>query len=103
MALPPSSVDTLKKGQSAVQHGKSACITMGPRCLSDLAVHGIQVRSAAPDAVDAAVAGLRYGCVAVNTPGALPFALTRATWGGYPGTTIQVRALIAVLAVTAYT
>ena len=37
------------------------------------------------------MAGLRYGCIAVNTPGVLPFGLTRATWGGYPGTTLEVR------------
>ena len=51
-----------------------------------------QVQAAEPEAVDAAIAGLRYGCVAVNTPAILPFSLTKGTWGGFPGSTIQVHA-----------
>ena len=61
------------------------------------AVHAAQVRSEAPEAVDAAMAALRYGCIAVNTGGALPFALTKATWGGFPGTTLEVRVRILAL------
>jgi acyl-CoA reductase-like NAD-dependent aldehyde dehydrogenase len=39
------------------------------------------------DAVDRAVADLRYGAIGVNEYGALPCGLGYTTWGGYPGAT----------------
>jgi hypothetical protein len=36
-------------------------------------------------ALDRAVQGLRYGTVAVNSWVGVAFAMTRATWGGFPG------------------
>ena len=50
-----------------------------------------QVCASEPDAVDEAVAGLRYGSVCVNTPTIMGFCLTKATWGAFPGGTPQVR------------
>ena len=41
--------------------------------------------------MDAAIAGLRYGNVCVNTPAVMGFCLTKATWGAYPGGTPQAR------------
>ncbi len=70
----------------------SNCICAGSSPMPELGVRLMtQVRSEAPEAVDAAMSALQYGCIAVNTGGALPFALTKATWGGFPGTTIEVR------------
>lgn len=40
-------------------------------------------------ALDAAVADLRYGAIAVNTWVGVAFLLARATWGAYPGATPQ--------------
>ena len=39
---------------------------------------------------DTAVAGLRYGAIAVNVPTQLAFGVTRLTWGAFPGHTPQV-------------
>jgi len=49
------------------------------------------------------MAALRYGCIAVNTGSILPFCLTKATWGGFPGTTIEVRVRAVALGMTAGT
>ena len=50
-----------------------------------------QVRSLQPEAVDAAVAALRYGSICVNSPTLMGFCLTKTTWGAFPGGTPQVR------------
>ena len=42
-----------------------------------------------PGAVDGAIRSLRYGTVAVNTWVGVAYALTRATWGAFPGNTRQ--------------
>ena len=42
-----------------------------------------------PQAVDRAVAGLRYGSVGVNIWGGVSFALGSTTWGAYPGHTLE--------------
>jgi aldehyde dehydrogenase (NAD(P)+) len=39
-------------------------------------------------AFDDAIAGLRYGCVAINTWPGVGFLLPTATWGAYPGNTL---------------
>ncbi|MHB8195320.1 MAG: aldehyde dehydrogenase family protein [Vulcanimicrobiaceae bacterium] len=39
--------------------------------------------------LDAAIAALRYGCVAVNTWTGVGFLLTEAPWGAFPGETID--------------
>lgn len=51
-----------------------------------------QVSASQPEAVDAAIAGLRYGSVCVNAPSIMGFCLTKSTWGAFPGGTPQVRA-----------
>ena len=38
-------------------------------------------------AFDAAIAGLRYGCVCVNVPTLVGFAITALPWGAFPGGT----------------
>ena len=48
------------------------------------------VTSAHPEAVDRAVAGLRYGSVNVNVATMLGFCVPKLTWGAYPGNTPQV-------------
>ena len=42
-------------------------------------------------AVDAAVANLRYGCITVNMPSIVGFAMGHGPWGAFPGATPQVR------------
>lgn len=56
----------------------NACVIVDPK-----------TRSREAEAVDAAVAGLKYGTVAVNHWPALSFALGTTTWGAYPGHTRQ--------------
>ena len=34
---------------------------------------------------DEFIAGLRYGCVAINVPSLVPFCLPALVWGAYPG------------------
>jgi len=54
--------------------------------------------SAHPNELDAAIAGLRYGCVAVNAWTGVGFLLTETTWGAYPGHTVDdVRSGIGVV------
>jgi hypothetical protein len=55
---------------------------------ANLVVHPSTMRAYAGD-VDAAIAGLRYGCVAVNAWTALGFLLAETTWGAYPGHTLN--------------
>ena len=43
-----------------------------------------------PEAVDKAIAGLRYGSICVNAPCSMGFAITPLTWGAFPGNTPQV-------------
>lgn len=48
--------------------------------------------------IDAAIASLRYGCVAVNAWSALGFLLAETTWGAFPGHTLRdVRSGIGVV------
>lgn len=44
------------------------------------------------DAVDRAVAALRYGSININVATMLGFCVSKLTWGAYPGNTPQVRA-----------
>ena len=43
------------------------------------------------DAVDKAVAALRYGSININVVTMLGFCVPKLTWGAYPGNTPQVR------------
>ena len=43
------------------------------------------------DAVDKAVAALRYGSVNINVVTMLGFCVPKLTWGAYPGSTPQAR------------
>ena len=43
-----------------------------------------------PEAVDAAVAGLKYGSVCINCPSLAGFPNTRLSWGAFPGHTKEV-------------
>jgi hypothetical protein len=43
------------------------------------------------DAVDRAVAALRYGSVNINVVTMLGFCVPKLTWGAYPGNSAQVR------------
>lgn len=45
------------------------------------------------DAVDRAVAALRYGSININVVTILGFCVSKLTWGAYPGNTPQVRTL----------
>ena len=64
---------------------------------ANIIVHPTTMRAFATD-VDAAIAGLRYGCVAVNAWTGVGFLLTETTWGAYPGHTIDdVRSGIGVV------
>ncbi|MEN8234016.1 MAG: aldehyde dehydrogenase family protein [Actinomycetota bacterium] len=51
---------------------------------ANLIIHPATAKANA-QALDTAIAGLRYGTVAVNTWVGVAFAMTRATWGGFPG------------------
>ena len=53
---------------------------------STIFVHPATIK-AHREAVDRAVADLRYGAICVNEYGALPCGLGYTTWGGYPGAT----------------
>jgi aldehyde dehydrogenase (NAD(P)+) len=55
---------------------------------ANVVVHPATMR-AFPDDVDAAIATLRYGCVAVNAWTGVGFLLTETTWGAYPGNTVE--------------
>ena len=64
---------------------------------ANLVVHPATLRTSADD-VDRAISELRYGCVAVNSWTGVGFLLTEATWGAYPGNTIDnVRSGIGVV------
>jgi len=51
-------------------------------------------------AVDAAVAGLRYGSVNVNVASMLGFCVPRLTWGAFPGNPVQARPRLHMLMLT---
>ncbi|MEN8114141.1 MAG: aldehyde dehydrogenase family protein [Actinomycetota bacterium] len=51
---------------------------------ANLIVHPATAKADA-EAIDSAIAGLQYGTIAVNTWVGVAFAMTRATWGGFPG------------------
>jgi aldehyde dehydrogenase (NAD(P)+) len=64
---------------------------------ANLVLHPATMTAHAGD-LDAAIAGLRYGCVAVNAWTGVGFLLTETTWGAYPGHTIDdVRSGIGVV------
>jgi aldehyde dehydrogenase (NAD(P)+) len=64
---------------------------------ANVVVHPVTMREYASD-VDAAVANLRYGCVAVNAWTGVGFLLTDTSWGAYPGHTLHdVRSGIGVV------
>ena len=64
---------------------------------ANLVVHPTTMSAYASD-LDAAIAALRYGCVAVNAWTGVGFLLTETTWGAYPGHTIDdVRSGIGVV------
>ena len=64
---------------------------------ANLVVHPSTMRESAV-AVDEAIENLRYGCVAVNAWTGVGFLITDATWGAYPGHTIDdVRSGIGVV------
>jgi aldehyde dehydrogenase (NAD(P)+) len=64
---------------------------------ANLVVHPATMQTNAVE-VDAAIAGLRYGCVAVNTWTGVGFLLTETTWGAFPGHTLDdVRSGIGVV------
>ena len=58
----------------------NASIVVHPKSLKDPAV---------AEAVDRAIANLRYGTVAVNHWGGLNFAMATTTWGAFPGHTVD--------------
>ncbi len=63
----------------------------------NMVVHPRTLRDHATD-LDAAIAALRFGCVAVNAWTGVGFLLTETTWGAYPGHTIDdVRSGIGVV------
>ncbi len=51
---------------------------------ANLIIHPATARESA-DALESAIADLRYGTVAVNTWVGVAFAMNRATWGAFPG------------------
>lgn len=64
---------------------------------ANLVVHPLTLQSNAAD-MDAAIAGLRYGCVAVNAWTGVGFLLTETTWGAFPGDALNdVRSGIGVV------
>ena len=64
---------------------------------ANIVIHPATMRANARD-LDAAIAGLRYGCVAVNAWTGVGFLLTDLTWGAYPGHTLgDVRSGIGVV------
>jgi Aldehyde dehydrogenase family len=64
---------------------------------ANVVAHPATLASNADD-VDAAIAALRYGCIAVNTWTGVGFLLTETTWGAFPGNAIDdVRSGIGVV------
>ncbi|HEY5340069.1 MAG TPA: aldehyde dehydrogenase family protein, partial [Candidatus Aquilonibacter sp.] len=64
---------------------------------ANIVVHPATMRSHARQ-LDAAIAGLRYGCVAVNAWTGVGFLLAETTWGAFPGHTLDdVRSGIGVV------
>jgi hypothetical protein len=51
------------------------------------------VSAAHADAVESAVAALRYGSININVATMLGFCVPKLTWGAFPGNTPQVRSL----------
>ncbi len=54
---------------------------------ANMIVHPASERAHAA-AIDRAIAGLRYGCIAVNAWTGVGFLLTESTWGAFPGHTL---------------
>lgn len=54
----------------------------------NLVVHPASAK-AHPDLLDAAIAELRYGCIAVNAWTGVGYFLTETPWGAYPGHTLE--------------
>ena len=76
-ASPAAFVDAATEFCNEVVWGTlSATLLVSPGALHDVAV---------ADAVDRAVANLRYGSIGVNVWHALAFAIGTTTWGAYPG------------------
>lgn len=55
---------------------------------ANLIVHPSTQR-AIPETIDAAIAGLRYGCVGVNAWTGVGYFLAETSWGAYPGHTLD--------------
>jgi acyl-CoA reductase-like NAD-dependent aldehyde dehydrogenase len=85
VALPASSVveyidEAVEFCNERIWGTLNATIVVHPKSLKDPAV---------ADAVERAIANLRYGTVAVNHWGGINFALGSTTWGAFPGHTID--------------
>lgn len=64
---------------------------------ANIVIHPKTMRSLAA-ALDAAIAAMRFGCIAVNTWTGVGFLLAEATWGAFPGHTLDdVRSGIGVV------
>jgi hypothetical protein len=85
VALPNTGTDGAAFLEKAVEFANE-------RCWGSLGCSIIippDVKEQHPQAVDAAIANLRYGSIVVNGPVAMGFAFTRLTWGAYPGNSPQ--------------
>ena len=51
----------------------------------------LQVQKQHPQAFDRAIANLKYGSINVNVCNLIGYAVTRLTWGAFPGHKMQVR------------
>jgi hypothetical protein len=48
-----------------------------------------EVEKLNPDIIDKAIAGLPYGSVVINSAGALGYTVEQATWGAFPGESLE--------------
>ena len=51
----------------------------------------LQVQKQHPQAFDRTIANLKYGSINVNVCNIIGYAVSRLTWGAFPGHTMQVR------------
>ncbi|KAK9835218.1 hypothetical protein WJX81_006473 [Elliptochloris bilobata] len=85
VALPGTGADPERFMEAAVKFANERC--WGTLSCSIMVSPDVMQEHA--DAVDAAVAALRYGSVNVNVASMLGFCIPRLTWGAFPGNPIQ--------------
>jgi len=83
VALPGCGGDASKFLTAAVPFANDKCWGT----LSCAVIAHPATQKAHKEEFEAAIAALRYGTICINVPGIVGFALTKLSWGGFPGST----------------